>query len=97
MLYEWSANDPWFMPDSLLDNGPNFQRGLVAAVGRFTFEMVDQIGRVRGSSLADPDLERAAGFLQFPPDVWHIEPQKSWLPAVPSEELLPDLGTIACR
>lgn len=86
VLYEWSANDPWFMPDSLLDNGPNFQRGLVAAVGRFTFEMVDQLGRVRGSSLADPDLERAAGFLQFPPDVWHFEPEKSWLPAVPSED-----------
>jgi hypothetical protein len=84
--HEWSANDPVFMPDGLLDNGPNFQRGIVAAVGRFTFEMVDQLGRARGSSLADPDLERAAGFLQFPPDVWHFEPSKSWLPAVPSED-----------
>lgn len=85
LQHEWSANDPWFMPDGLLDNGPNFQRGIIAAIGRFSFEMVDQLGRTRGSSLADPDLERAAGFLQFPPDVWHFDLSKSWLPAAPSE------------
>ena len=47
--------------------------------------MLDQIARTRGSSSADPDLERATGFLQFPPDIWIWQPSRSLLPTVPSE------------
>lgn len=81
----WTPNDPWFAPAGILDNMPNFQTGVVSAVGRFSFEMLDQIGRRSGSSSADPDLERASGFLQYPPDIWIWEPSTSLLPGVPSE------------
>jgi len=84
-LNGWTPNDPWIAPSALLDNMPNFQTGVVKAVGRFSFEMLDQIGRRSGSSSADPDLERASGFLQFPPDIWVWEPSRSILPTVPSE------------
>lgn len=81
----WTPNDPWFAPAGLLDNMPNFQIGLISGVGRFSFEMLDQIGRRSGSSSADADLERASGFLQYPPDIWVWEPSRSLLPSVPSE------------
>lgn len=81
----WTPNDPWFAPSAMLDNMPNFQIGVVNSVGRFSFEMLDQVGRRSGSSSADPDLERASGFLQYPPDIWIWEPSTSLLPGVPSE------------
>jgi hypothetical protein len=84
-LHGWTPNDPWFAPSGLLDNMPNFQTGVVDAVGRFSFEMLDQIGRRSGSSSADPDLEQASGFLQYPPYIWVWEPTRSFLPSVPSE------------
>lgn len=84
-LHGWTPNDPWFAPTVFLDNMPNFQTGVVSAIGRFSFEMLDQIGRRTGSSSADPDLERASGFLQYPPNIWVWEPSTSFLPAVPSE------------
>ncbi|WP_234984134.1 DUF2333 family protein [Roseivivax jejudonensis] len=83
--YGWTPNDPVLAPSAVLDNMPNFQTGITKAVGRFSFEMLDQIARTRGSSSADPDLERATGFLQFPPDIWVWEPSSSLLPTVPSE------------
>ncbi|KAA9005776.1 DUF2333 family protein [Histidinibacterium aquaticum] len=81
----WTPNDPFFAPSAVLDNMPNYQSGITKAVGRFSFELLDQIARTRGSSSADPDLERATGFLQFPPDIWVWEPSSSILPTVPSE------------
>ncbi|QIE43279.1 DUF2333 family protein (plasmid) [Rhodobacteraceae bacterium SC52] len=84
-LNGWTPNDPVIAPSAVLDNMPNFQTGVVKAVGRFSFEMLDQIARTRGSSSADPDLERASGFLQFPPDVWVFEPSRSLLPTASSE------------
>lgn len=85
VLHAWQPNDPWFTPDGLLDNTPNFQAGIKDALARFTLELVDQLGRTRGSSRADPDLERAAGLLQFPGDVWYFDFRKSLLPVIPSE------------
>ncbi|WP_244430352.1 DUF2333 family protein [Roseivivax halodurans] len=84
-VHGWTPNDPLIAPSAVLDNMPNFQAGVVKAVGRFSFELLDQIARTRGSSSADPDLERASGFLQFPPDIWVWEPSRSILPTVPSE------------
>ena len=60
----WVANDPFFMPGAMLDNMPNFQLGIIHALGRFGFELVDQLGRTRGSSQTDSDLQNAAGLLQ---------------------------------
>jgi hypothetical protein len=72
----WVANDPPFQPAYILDNMPSYQIGMMGAVGRFTTEMRDRIARVRGSSAADPDLERAAGKLNFPGDQWAF--QANW-------------------
>lgn len=73
----WTANDPFFQPGSMLDNMPNFQTGIVSALARFSFEMTDQVGRMRGSSEADADLQRAAGLLQYPGNVWIWNPSVS--------------------
>lgn len=81
----WTPNDPLVAPSAVLDNMPNFQVGVMKAVARFSFELLDQIARTRSSSSADPDLERATGFLQFPPDIWVWEPSRSFLPTVPTE------------
>ena len=82
----WLANDPWFAPNAFLDNTPNYQLGISRAVGRFSFEMLDQLSRRRGSSSMDRDLERATGFLQYPGDIWVFNFEQSWLPAVSSED-----------
>jgi hypothetical protein len=49
---------------------PNYQEGIIQALRRFTLEMTDQIGRARGSSQADPDLEQARSSLNYASDVW---------------------------
>ena len=81
----WVANDPWFWPTALLDNMPNYQRGMMGALARFSFELTDQIGRARGSSEADSDLQTAAGLLQYPPDVWAWDPSVSFWPTATTE------------
>jgi len=81
----WAANDPWFWPTALLDNMPNYQIGMVGAVARFSFELTDQIGRTRGSSAADPDLQQAAGLLQYSPRTWVWNPSTSFLPTATTE------------
>ncbi len=85
VTHRWTANDPIFYPTAFLDNMPNFQRGLMRAVSRFTIELEDQVGRLRGSSAIDPDLERAAGFLQFPTDQWLFNFEESFLPVQPAD------------
>jgi hypothetical protein len=81
----WVANDPFFFPSALLDNMPNFQQGIVYALSRFTIEMADQIGRTRGSSEVDPDLDKAAGLLKYPGNVWIFDLSTSFLPTTSSE------------
>lgn len=84
-VHRWVANDPFFLPGAMLDNMPNYQQGMVAALARFAVEMTDQIGRSRGSSQADPDLEKAAGLLKYPGTVWIFDPSTSWAPTASSE------------
>ena len=83
--HRWVANDPFFLPGSVLDNMPNYQQGTVTAVSRFALEMTDQLGRTRGSSQADPDLERAAGLLRYPGTVWLFDFSTSLAPTASSE------------
>jgi hypothetical protein len=83
--HAWPANDPFFYPGAILDNMPNFQIGIVSALSRFAVEMTDQIGRTRGSSAADPDLDKAAGLLKYSPTVWIFDPATSWAPTASSE------------
>lgn len=80
----WVPNAPVFMPAAMLNNMPNFQIGLIKALGRFSFELEDQLGRERGSSAADPDLETARARLQYEPTVWIFKPGTLW-PTAPAE------------
>jgi hypothetical protein len=72
METSWPANDPFFMPGAALDNMPNYQIGIQRALARFAIEMADQIGRSRGSSSADPDLNKASSGLNYAPDRWYV-------------------------
>ena len=81
----WVANDPWFVPSAVLDNMPNFQQGIVYAASRFVIEMADQVGRTRGSSQVDPDLDTAAGRIKFSGNIWVWDPKVSWMPQASSE------------
>jgi hypothetical protein len=82
--YNWMPNDPFFLPGWWLDNTPNFQRGIMEAVSRFSFELRDQLGRTRGSSSVDANLEKAASNLSKEPDLWVIDWSTSFLPTTPS-------------
>jgi hypothetical protein len=81
----WPANDPWFFPGSMLDNMPNFQNGEILALQKFTIELRDHIGRARGTSSADPDLQDAASSLSNKSDIWIFDLSRSWAPLTPSE------------
>lgn len=82
----WTANDPFFLPSAALDNMPNFQQGIVAAVGRFAFELTDQLGRTRGSSQTDTELQKAAGLLQYSGTTWVWDASVSLMPTAAAEE-----------
>ena len=82
----WTPNDPFFYPSHLLIRMPAFQRGMINAISRFAVELSDQIGRARGSSQIDPDLEKAAGLLKYSPNVWVFDLSTSMLPTTPSED-----------
>lgn len=67
----WSPNKPWLHPAYGLDNMPNYQLGILYAASRFAIELGDVLGRTRGSSAIDPDLDRAAGLLKYDGTVWY--------------------------
>ena len=84
--HAWQPPDPFFWPNQFLIHPAAFQRGIQAALARFTIELEDQVGRMRGSSPADPDLGRARGLMNFPPDVWFFDFSKSVLPTITSAQ-----------
>lgn len=55
-----------------LDNKASFQRGVHSAVRRTTIELVDSLGRLRGTSQIDGDLQKARGNVQFREDTWYF-------------------------
>ncbi len=85
-VHTWTPMLPFFTPAGILDNMPNFQRGTMAALGRFSTELMDQLGRTRGSSQTDRDLEQARGFLNEQPNVWIWQPSVSILPSATSAQ-----------
>jgi hypothetical protein len=85
-VHSWTPMQPFFMPAGILDNMPNFQRGIAAALGRFSTELMDQLGRTRGSSQTDRDLEQARGFLNEQPNVWIWQPSVSFWPSATSAQ-----------
>jgi len=54
------------------DNKAAFQRGVNQAIRRTTIELVDTLGRVRGTSQIDKDLQSARGDLQFGETKWYF-------------------------
>jgi hypothetical protein len=85
-VHTWTPMQPFFVPAGILDNMPNFQRGIAAALGRFSTELMDQLGRTRGSSQTDRDLEQARGFLNEQPNVWVWQPSVSLWPSATSAQ-----------
>lgn len=81
----WVANKPFPFPSSLLDNMPNFQIGLMYAMSRFSIEMTDELGRSRGSSQVDPDLDKASGLLKYDGTIWIWDPSTSLLPTASAD------------
>ncbi len=80
----WVPGDPfykigWFGLASfdsgpLLDNKAAFQRGAMRAVRRISVELVDLLGRARGTSSADDDLQAARGSVQWNESAWLFNP-----------------------
>jgi len=54
------------------DNKAAFQRGVNQAIRRTAIELVDTLGRVRGTSGIDADLQKARGNLQFDEETWYF-------------------------
>jgi hypothetical protein len=54
------------------DNKAAFQRGVNQAVRRTSIELVDTLGRVRGTSQIDSNLQAARGNLQFDESTWYF-------------------------
>jgi len=54
------------------DNKASFQRGVNQAVRRTAIELVDTLGRVRGTSQVDSNLQSARGNLQFDEFTWYF-------------------------
>ena len=54
------------------DNKAAFQRGVNQAVRRTTVELVDSLGRVRGTSQVDQALQNARGAMQFDEYTWYF-------------------------
>ncbi|MBC7953523.1 MAG: DUF2333 family protein [Rhodospirillaceae bacterium] len=81
--HKWTANDPFFTPSGWLDNMPNFQQGIVAATSRFARAMGDVSDSGQGPAI---ELERAAGLLKYPGNVWKFDPSTSWAPTASSEK-----------
>lgn len=84
--HRWTPNDPFFIPSWMLDNMPNYQLGMMGALARIGVELTDHIGRARGTSQADPDLEKAAGNLKYPGHIWIWDPSISIWPSATSEQ-----------
>ncbi|MEX2517871.1 MAG: DUF2333 family protein [Paracoccaceae bacterium] len=66
------------------DNKASFQSGVIATVRRMSLELTDTLGRVRGTSGADPDLEAARGLLQLDERTWLFNPFDDRVPLLAS-------------
>lgn len=76
--HSWTPNDPWFWPTALLDNKPNYQAAVVAALARFTTDLSERLGRANANAPVDPDLREASEALHYPADIWLWKPSISF-------------------
>jgi hypothetical protein len=82
--HHWTPSDPFFYPGAALNRMPAYQRGIMASIARFTIELTDQLARVRGTSGADEDTQKANGLFNYSPYVWMWDFSTSWLPTASS-------------
>ncbi len=54
------------------DNKASFQRGVNQAIRRTSIELVDTLGRIRGTSQIDNNLQDARGNMQFDEYTWYF-------------------------
>jgi hypothetical protein len=80
----WAPNKPFWHPAAALDNMPNFQLGELYAVSRFAADLSDDLGRVRGSSAGDINLDQAAGLFKYDGRSWYWGHGNFW-PAAKAE------------
>jgi len=64
---DWD-DTPW------LDNKASFQRGVHRAIRRTTVELTDSLGRTRGTSEVNKDLDLARSKVHFDEYTWYINP-----------------------
>jgi hypothetical protein len=86
----WAPGDPQykfgylgiasFEAGPFWDNKASFQRGALRAARRISVELVDLLGRARGTSAADDDLQAARGALQWNETAWIFNPFSERLP-----------------
>jgi len=58
----WTANAPWFSPNALLDDMPNYQTGMIEALANVVHALNDRH--------SDQDLQGATDLLHYRPDAW---------------------------
>ena len=83
-------------PHAFLDNKAAFQRGVHQAIRRTAVELVDTIGRVRGTSQIDQSLQDARGAVEFDEETWYFG-LRPFGPKTPKPELLPHSHSVAAR
>lgn len=79
----WEAT-PFF------DNKASFQQGVLRALSRTAIELADILGRTRGTSGADSDLQAARGLLQYDQRTWWFNPfdaERPFGPVQPSPSI----------
>ncbi len=79
-VLSWEAT-PFF------DNKASFQSGVLRALRRTSVELVDILGRARGTSEVDKGLQAARGLLQYDESTWWFNPfdaQRPFGPVQPS-------------
>ena len=76
----WTPNLPFLFPSYFLDNMPNFQLGLMSAVGQ-SVTIFDRMPINVASNDIRKDLSEAAELLQYPGNIWLFSPQNKLLPA----------------
>lgn len=84
-VHGWVANKPFFMPVAILDDMPNYQIGVISASARFAQALNEARQNEAEPPVADPDLDRAAAWLRYAPDIWHFDPN-SPMTTVPSSD-----------
>ncbi|MBX3579558.1 MAG: DUF2333 family protein [Rhizobiaceae bacterium] len=55
-----------------MDNKASFQRGVHQSIRRTAVELVDTLGRVRGTSQIDQNLQDARGAVEFDEETWYF-------------------------